>query len=64
MTQKRVPYVFVFAFLAVLALAAIAQQSFTEAPAAFATPTLSQNPGSQSVSNGITESVGDTYVFD
>ena len=64
MTQKRVPYVFVFAFLAVLALAAIAQQSFTEAPAAFATPTLSQNPGSQSVSNGIAEPAGDTYALD
>jgi len=64
MTQKRGPYVFAFAFLAVLALAAIAQQSLTEAPAAFASPTLSQNPGSQSVSNGITEPAGDTYALD
>jgi CxxC motif-containing protein (DUF1111 family) len=64
MTQKRVPHVFVFAFLAVLALAAIAQQSLTEAPAAFATPTLSQNAGSQSISNGIAEPAGDTYALD
>lgn len=64
MPQKRVPYVFVFAVLAVLALAAIAQQSLTEAPAAFATPTLSQNPGSQSLSNGIAEPAGDTYALD
>src|SRR5215469_7637211 len=64
MTQKRGPYVFAFAFLAVLALAAIAQQSLSEAPAAFATPTLSQNPGSQSVSNGIAEPAGDTYALD
>ena len=33
----------------------IAQQSPTEAPTGFDTPTLAQNPGSQSVSNGIEE---------
>lgn len=64
MKPKRVPYVFVFALLGLLALAGIAQQSLTEAPAAFATPTLSQNPGSQSVSNGIAEPAGDTYALD
>ena len=64
MKQNRVPYVFVFALLALLALVAIAQQSLTEAPAAFATPTLSQNPGAESVSNGIAEPAGDTYALD
>ena len=64
MKQNRVPYVFVFALLGLLALVGIAQQSLTEAPAAFATPTLSQNPGSQSVSNGIAEPAGDSYALD
>jgi CxxC motif-containing protein (DUF1111 family) len=64
MKPNRVPYVFVFAFVGLLAFVGIAQQSLTEAPAAFATPTLSQNPGSQSVSNGIAEPAGDTYALD
>jgi CxxC motif-containing protein (DUF1111 family) len=64
MKQNRVRYVFVFALLGLLALVGIAQQSLTEAPAAFATPTLSQNPGSQSVSNGIAEPAGDSYALD
>ncbi len=36
----------------------------TEAPAGFATPTLAQNPGSQSISNGIAQPPGDTYALD
>jgi CxxC motif-containing protein (DUF1111 family) len=65
MTQKRIPSVFVFALLGLLALAGIAQQTFPDAPTAFATPTLSQNPGSQSVSNGLPESfAGDTFAID
>ena len=43
---------------------AIAQQSATEAPAGFDTPTLVANPGSQSTSNGIAEPPGDTYALD
>ena len=43
---------------------AIAQQSATEAPAGFDTPTLAANPGSQSTSNGIAEPRGDTYALD
>jgi Di-haem oxidoreductase, putative peroxidase len=35
----------------------LAQDSPTEAPAGFDTPTLAQNPGSRSKSNGITEPV-------
>jgi CxxC motif-containing protein (DUF1111 family) len=54
------------AFLALLAcaLAGIAQQSPTEAPAGFDTPTLGQSPGSESVSNGIPEPPGDTFALD
>jgi CxxC motif-containing protein (DUF1111 family) len=52
----------------------IAQQSASEAPAGFTTPTLGQaigatgeltgNPGTQSVSNGIAEPPGDTFALD
>jgi CxxC motif-containing protein (DUF1111 family) len=35
-----------------------------EAPAGFDTPTLIQNPGSKSSSNGIAEPPGDTFVLD
>jgi len=45
-------------------LAGVAQQGPTEAPAGFETPTLAQNPGSQSTSNGIVEPQGDTYALD
>ena len=45
-------------------LAGVAQQGPTEAPAGFDTPTLAQNPGSQSISNGITQPPGDTYALD
>ena len=56
------------------ALALIAQQSASEAPAGFTTPTLGLtvgqtgeligNSGSQSVSNGIAEPPGDTFAMD
>src|SRR5258707_11176928 len=45
-------------------LAGVAQQSPTEAPAGFDTPTLAQNHGSQSISNGIAQPPGDTYALD
>jgi CxxC motif-containing protein (DUF1111 family) len=47
-----------------LAFAESTQQRVTEAPAGFDTPTLSTNPGSQSVSNGIAQPYGDTYAHD
>ena len=52
--------------LAVVALdiAVIAREYATEAPAGFDTPTLAQNPGSQSISNGIAQPAGDTYALD
>jgi len=42
----------------------VAQDAPTEAPAGFDTPTLVQNPGSQSHSNGIAEPAGDTFATD
>src|ERR1700730_10442690 len=45
-------------------LAGVAQQGPTEAPAGFDTPTLAQNPGSQSTSNGIAQPPGDDYTLD
>jgi CxxC motif-containing protein (DUF1111 family) len=47
-----------------LGLAGIAEQSATEAPAGFDTPTLARNPGSLSTSNGIEEPPGDTFALD
>ncbi len=43
---------------------AVAQQTATEAPTGFDTPTLVENPGSQSVSNGIAEPAGDSFALD
>jgi len=49
----------------IVAFGLLAQQTATEAPAGFDTPTLQvQNAGSQSFSNGIAEPPGDTYAFD
>jgi len=48
----------------VFGLAGVAQQGPTEAPAGFDTPTLAQNQGAQSVSNGIAEPPGDSYAID
>jgi CxxC motif-containing protein (DUF1111 family) len=47
-----------------ISMAGVAQQSATEAPAGFETPTLAQNPGSQSSSNGISQPPGDDYGLD
>src|SRR5580704_14630334 len=59
---------------AAAAIALVAQQAATEAPAGFTTPTLGQTlsptgeltatAGSQSVSNGIAEPPGDTFALD
>ena len=48
----------------VVALATVAQQTATEAPAGFDTPQVVQNPGSQSAGNGIAEPGGDTFALD
>src|SRR6201981_1559124 len=47
-----------------IVVAGVAQQGPTEAPTGFDTPTLAQDPGSQSVSNGIVEPPGDSYALD
>ena len=64
MTRKQ-PFIMVL-LTGVLAicLAGGAQQSSTEAPAGFDTPTLAQNAGSQSSNNGIAEPAGDSYALD
>ena len=63
--KRRFISVFVM-LLGVMAmgLAGIAQQSATEAPAGFDTPTLANNPGSQSKNNGLAEPPGDSYALD
>src|SRR5215469_9209232 len=69
--KKSIPLVLCLALLS-LGFIRLAQRSVqaasaprpTEAPAAFATPLLAQNPGSQSVSNGIPEPPNDTFALD
>jgi CxxC motif-containing protein (DUF1111 family) len=61
---RKVSFVVCLLGALVFAIGGIAQESATEAPAGFDTPTLSQNQGSQSVSNGIGEPPGDTYALD
>src|SRR6201984_1738640 len=64
MFRKSISFaVFALGALAIV-VAGVAQQAPTEAPAGFDTPTLAQNPGSQSVSNGIAEPPGDSYALD
>ena len=46
------------------AVTKLRSQGGNEAPTGFSTPTLSNNPGSQSVSNGLPEPAGDTFAND
>ncbi len=72
MTHRKITFFSIVG--AAVAIVLVAQQSATEAPAGFTTPTLGQaisstgeltvNPGSQSVSNGIEEPPGDTFALD
>src|SRR5215471_4676847 len=64
MTRIKVPFLLCFLGALALVLGGIAQQSATEAPAGFDTPTVINNPGSQSSSNGISEATGDTFALD
>jgi CxxC motif-containing protein (DUF1111 family) len=64
MTHKLLSVAVLLGGVMALGLAGIAQQSPTEAPAGFDTPTLAQNAGSQSASNGIAQPPGDTYALD
>ena len=62
--HNRVIAIAVIVAVGVLGLAGLAQESATEAPAGFETPTLVQSPGSQSHSNGLSEPAGDTFAAD
>src|SRR5258706_15006924 len=65
MMRQETSFLSALAASLVIALALIAQQQpLTEAPAGFDTPTVVDNPGSQSVSNGLTEPPGDTFALD
>ncbi|HKR29203.1 MAG TPA: di-heme oxidoredictase family protein [Terriglobales bacterium] len=68
MRQHLKQYAASFAALAVLCLlgtvTVVLSQSSSQAPTGFSTPTLNQNPGSQSVSNGFPEPAGDTFAND
>ena len=64
MTYKGLALFLLLFGVTALRLAGMAQQSATEAPAGFDTPTLARNPGSQSTSNGIEEPAGDTFALD
>src|ERR1700719_4995113 len=64
MTHRLISIGVLLLGLAVMGLTGIAQQSATEAPAGLDTPTLAQDAGSQSKSNGLIEPSGDTFALD
>ena len=65
MTSKKAILLSISISGCIVAFGLLAQQTATEAPAGFDTPTLQvQNAGSQSFSNGIAEPPGDTYALD
>ncbi len=64
MTRRIIGVLVLLLGVTAMGLALIAQQPPTEAPAGFDTPTLAQNPGSQSKNNGLTEPAGDSYALD
>ena len=63
MKRRKVPLLLLLCLFAVLAIgfAGIAQQSATEAPQGFDTPSFTP---ARSVSNGIPEPTGDTFTLD
>jgi hypothetical protein len=64
-TSKRAILLSISVGSCIVVFGLLAQQTATEAPAGFDTPTLQvQNAGSQSFSNGIAEPPGDSFAFD
>lgn len=61
MRYRTVSLLLCLAGLLVVVIGGLAQQSATEAPAGFLTPSFD---GAQSVSNGIPEPTGDSFAFD
>ncbi len=65
MMRRKTSFLSTLPGILVIAFALIAQQQpLAEAPAGFDTPTLADNPGSQSISNGLPEPPGDTFALD
>jgi len=64
MTHRSICICLLLLGVTAIAVFGLAQDSPTEAPAGFDTPTVVQNPGSQSKGNGIVEPAGDTYALD
>jgi CxxC motif-containing protein (DUF1111 family) len=64
MTRRSISVLVLLVGVLAIGYAGLAQQSATEAPAGFETPTLAENPGSKSTSNGIVEPPGDTFALD
>jgi CxxC motif-containing protein (DUF1111 family) len=64
MTRRFISVVVLLSGVIAMGIAGIGQQPPTEAPAGFDTPTLAQNPGSQSQNNGLVEPTGDTFAHD
>jgi CxxC motif-containing protein (DUF1111 family) len=65
MFRRYIPIAVLAVVVLAIVVAGVAQQQGpSEAPTGFDTPTLAQNNGSQSVSNGIAEPPGDTYALD
>jgi len=65
MMRRKTSFLSTLPGILVIAFALIAQQQpLVEAPAGFDTPTLADNPGSQSISNGLPEPPGDTFALD
>src|ERR1700751_2289635 len=65
MFRRYIPIAVLAVVVLAIVVAGVAQQQApTEAPAGFDTPTLAQNNGSQSVSNGIAQPPGDAYALD
>ena len=61
--RRRTSWLSALTGILFIALALMAQQ-LSEAPAGFDTPTVVDNPGSQSISNGLPEPPGDTFALD